>query len=124
MLGCAADNIRPVNIQSLRMLEKRIFIFAGNVHHRFMLFFRRQHHLVVTLVGITRQMPDISNIHGVFQRKTGPFDCFTQYVFKNIRAQIADMGIVVNRRTTTIHSDHSVRIRGNQGFNLAAVCIV
>ena len=64
MLGCAADNIRPVNIQSLRMLEKRIFIFAGNVHHRFMLFFRRQHHLVVTLVGIARQVPDISNIHG------------------------------------------------------------
>ena len=49
-------------------------------------------------------MPDIGDIHDMLDREVIPIQHTPQEIFKNISAQIADMGVIINSRSAGIQS--------------------
>jgi len=60
-------------------------------------------------------MADIGDIHHPFNAISVIFQSALQEVFKEIRAEIAEMGIIINRRTAGIETD-SARLDRDEFF--------
>jgi hypothetical protein len=62
-------------------------------------------HFVFARVRIGYQVADIRDVHHMPHLVSVEFQRAAQDIFKKISPQIADMGIVVDSRTTGIHAD-------------------
>lgn len=121
MLGC-------LYIKKLQILFKRALIFVGKFLEAFEI--KRQalaletlDHFVVALVGIGREVSDIGNIYDLRNFKTGVLERAAEDVGENVRAQIADVRPVVNRRAAVIEPRLS-RLYGLEYFELARERVV
>ena len=122
-VGCRLYYIGALDIQLLTVGKESIGIEPGDIHNRLILPLGTLEHLVFTGVGIGCQMAHVCNIHNALDIIAAVAQCLLQHVFHDIGTQVANMGIVVHRRTTGIHLDN-VGVIGNKQFLLVRQGII
>ena len=71
-------------------------------------------HFVLAGVGVGGQMPDVRDVHDALDVVAQIAQALFQHVLHDIAAQIADVGIVVDRRAAGIHFDDVGVVRHEQ----------
>jgi len=71
--------------------------------------------LVLTLVGVGGHVPDVGDVHDVADLEAPQFQVAAQDVHKDERAEVPDVGEVVDRRAATVEPHHP-RLEGLELF--------
>ena len=116
-------DLRPLDVQLLTVGEKGIRIEFGDLHHRLVLALGALKHLVLTGIGVGREVSDIRDVHHAFDRIAEIAQALFQHVLHDIAAQVADVRKVIDRRSAGVHF-HKGRIVGNKQFLFVAQRIV
>ena len=103
-------DIRPLDRKLPAVLEKRVSVKFGDIHHRLMLPLRPGEHLILPRIAVTRKMSDIGNVHHSFHVISRKTQILLQHIFHDITSQISDMGKMIHGRAARIHRHFSFRI--------------
>ena len=104
-------HIRTLDPQLFTVLKKCFGIKPGDIHNGFMFSLGACQHLILSGIPVTGQMPHVCNIHNPLHIISCKTKIFFQNIFHNITSQVADMGKMIHRRSTGIHSHLSRFIR-------------
>ena len=114
-MGSRFHHIRAFDIQLIAVSKESIGIIFCNLHDGFMLPAGALEHLILSGIRIRGQMSHIGDVHHPFQGISLVAQRLFQHILHDVAAKIADMGIVVYRRTTGIHF-HKLGIVGGKEF--------
>ena len=105
------------DVQRLDIGPIGLGIMARDIPDGLRLFGRHLLHLVFAGIGIVGQMADIGNVNDVGELVALIRQHPPQRVGKDIRAHVADMRIIINRRPARIHARFT-RMHRYEGFQL------
>ena len=104
MIGCLAPDVRLDKIEPAHVLFERFGIEFRDIPNGLAFPLGTFLHFIFAHVGIRRQMPHVSNVHDVVDFKSVCHERSFQYVFKNIRPQVPDMRVIIDRRPAGIEA--------------------
>ena len=104
MPGCGTDYIRPDDVQTVIILEESFCIELGDIPDAFSSLAGALGHLVLTLVSVSGEVSDIGYIHDVLDFITGMAKHALECVLENVCPEVADMGIVIDRRSAAVET--------------------
>jgi hypothetical protein len=102
MIGRAADNVRALDVELFRLFEEGNGVSLGDIPGRDAFACGPHFHLVIALILIRGEVADIGDIHHMFHVQPGQAQGAHQHVGGDIGAHIADMGVVIDGRSTRI----------------------
>ena len=76
-------------------------------------------HFVVAGIAIACEVAHVSDVHDVVDLVAVVVERTDQKVFKNVSAEVADVGKVVHRRATTVHTHGGNAFGKSEQFFLA-----
>ena len=120
---CRLNHIRRLDVQLLAVGKKGVGIIFCNLHDALMLPLCALEHLILAGVGIGSQVAHVGDIHDALDVVAQVAQALFQHVLHDIAAQVADMGVVVDRRAAGIHFHH-VGVVGNKQLFLMGQRIV
>ncbi len=123
VLRCPADDVRPQDVHLRYGIEEMLLVEAGDLPRRFSLPARTDFQLVLALVRVRRHVSHVGDIHNVPDPITGTFEDAAEQIGGRIRAQVPDVGEVVNGHAAAIHTD-LWRRHGTETLHLARGGIV
>ena len=122
-VGGRLYHIRALDVQLVAVGKEGICIEFCHFHNGFMLPGGALEHLVLAGIGIGRQVAYVCDIHDPLHTVAHITQALLQHILHNIGAQIADMGIVIDRGATGIHFD-MLRVSGGKKLLLTGKRIV
>ena len=105
MVGCLADYNRLLYVELRDVRHEGIGIEGCNIPYALALLFCTLGHLVLAVIPISCKVSDVGYVHDVLDSVAIFLKHLSQYVFKNIGSEIADMSVVVNGRSAAVHAD-------------------
>ena len=115
-VGGRLHYVRPLDVELAAVLEEGVGIKLRNLHHALVLASGALEHLVFALVRIGGQVSYIRDVHDALDRVSDITQILLQHVFHDIGAEIADVGIVIDRRAAGVHLDDVRMVRDEQLF--------
>ncbi len=103
--GCGLYDVGDADVQFFTVGEKSVGVEFRDLHNGLVLAARAFQHFVVARVAVAREVTDVRYVHNAGNVVPRVTQISVEYVLHNIRAQIADVGIVIYRRTAGIHLD-------------------
>ena len=116
VVGRAAENGRRLDVQRRHVREKLLGVQRGDLPRGLAGAPRAGLHLVLAGIGVRREMADIGDVHHVLDRIAIPFQHALEHVLEQEGAEVADVLVVVHRRTAGIQADRTrlQRLEGAQ----------
>ena len=116
VVGRAAPNSRLENVQASHVVAKRVPMCLGKLPDVLALAPGADDHFVLALVGVAGEVADIRDVHNVADVVAGPQQHALEDVLEDIRAEVADVGVVVDGRSAGVEADLAGRDRGERLF--------
>ncbi len=104
MIGRAGKHRWHFHVQARHVVDERVGIDLGDFPRRLAGPARALFHLVFAGVGIRCQVSDIGDIHDVAHRVAIPLQHPLQQILEKKRAEVADVLIVVHRRSAGVET--------------------
>ena len=105
MLCGLADYVRVTDIEGIDVLHESVGVIFCHFKDALVSFFGSFEHFVVAVVAVACEVADIRDVHYMLDVVAQEFERFVEDVKENIGTEIADMRIIVNRRTTAVKTD-------------------
>ena len=122
-VGGRLHHIGALDIQLVAIGKESIGIKARDVHNGLIFPLGSLDHFILAGIGIGCQMAHVGDVHNTLDIIAGIAKGLLQHVLHDIGPQVADMGIVVHRRTAGVHL-HQVGIIGNEQLFLVGQRII
>ena len=104
-VGGGLDHIGGLDVELGAVVEEGVGVELGDLQHGLVLAAGALEHLVLALVGVGGQMAHVGDVHDALDVVAQEAQVLLQHVLHDVRAQVADMGIVVDRGATGVHLD-------------------
>ena len=108
--GGGLDDVRALDVELAAVVKERVGVELRDLHDGLMLAFGALEHLVLALVGVGGQMPDVGDVHHAVDVIARKAQVLFQHVLHDVGAEVADVCKVVHRRTAGIHLHMSGRM--------------
>jgi hypothetical protein len=103
VLSRPAYQCGPFDPHQVRVPKEFVLVVSRDIPGRLPLTTRRNLDLVVTRVGVGLKVADVGDVHYVLDGVAEQPERASENVFKNVRPEVADVGVVINRRSAAIH---------------------
>ncbi len=104
VIGGPAQDRGGLAAQRGEVAQERLGVELGDLPDRAARSRERSHHLVLAVVRVAREVADVGDVHHVAHLVTGVLQGPAQDVLEDERAQVADVGVVVDRETAGVHA--------------------
>ena len=105
MLSGLADYVRVADIEGIDVLHKSVGVIFCYFKDALMPLFGSFEHFVIAVVAVACEVSYIGDVHYMLDVIAQIGKGFVENVKENIGTEIADMRIIVNRRTTAVKTD-------------------
>ena len=109
VVGRLGDDLGLADVELGKVVKKDLGVVFRDLVRRLLLLARSLLHLVLALVAVRHQVPDIRDVHHAFELVAVIFERAAEDVHEDVGAQVADVRIVVDRRSAAVHRDLLVR---------------
>ena len=117
------DDLRALDAKLFAVTEKSVGIELRNLHDGLVLAARALEHLVFAGVGIAGKVADVRDVHGAGHVIAEVAQGFFQHILHDVRAQVADVRIVVHGWAAGVHFDFAGFVR-NKFFFFLCSCVI
>ena len=104
MIGGLAPDMRLLDVQVPEVALKGFGIFPGDLPGGLAGAAGALLHLVLAGIGVGFQMPHVGDVHDMIDLQSVVLQHPSQNVLEDVGAQVADMGVIVDRRTAGVHA--------------------
>jgi len=107
VVGGARQLGRRLDVERPHVLEKGLRVEARDLPGAFAGAAGALLHLVLAFVGVGDEMPDVGDVHHVQHAIPVPLEHALEHVLEQEGAEVADVLVVVDRRTAGVHPDRA-----------------
>ena len=118
-----AHDIRTYDVQQGFVMEEGLCVEGGDVPDRAACLPCALRHLVLAIIAIPCQVADIGYVHDMLELVAGMDQRPVQEVLEDVGPEVADMGVVVYRRSAAIES-YLAFFKWYEVFEAACECVV
>ena len=104
-VGGRLDDVRALDVELIAVGEERVGVVFCDLHDGFMLALGALEHFVLAGVCVGGEVADVGDIHDAADVVAEVAQALFQHVLHDIAAQVADVGVMVDRRAAGVHFD-------------------
>ena len=102
-VGGGLDDVGGFDVELCTVGEESVGVEFGDIHNGLVLTLCALEHLILALVGVTGEMANVCDVHNAFYVIADIAQVLFEDVLHDIRAQIADMCVMIYRRAAGVH---------------------
>ena len=110
---CGLHHVGPLDVELTAVLKEGVGVELGDLHDGLVLPMRALEHLVLAGIGIGGQVPHVGDVHDPLDVVAQVTQVLLQHILHDVGAQVADVGVVIDRRAAGVHL-YDVRVVGNE----------
>ena len=123
MLRGFRQNFGNVDVEFFQIFEKDLRIISRDLVGGFFLFLGGFFHLVLAVVRVGEEVPYVRDVHNALDFVALLFENAAQKIHEHVRAHIADVRVIINRRPAGIHP-HGIAFQRGEFFFFARQRVV